>query len=229
MLSLAVRAGPLSVLCLGAHPDDIEIGCGGTLLALSHRDDVTVAGIVLTGTPERQQEAHAALPLFFPGASVEMAGLRDGRLPADWDLAKDVLEEAALRHSPDLVLAPRTDDAHQDHRAVGRLAATVWRDALVWHYEIPKWDGDLTTPSHYVPLTADLVEDKVQRLEKAFPSQVGRDWWDHELFKGLLRLRGVECRAQYAEGFHARKVRVDLGTTAPGAREGDDDATAGGR
>ena len=213
MLSLAAPGGPLSVLCLGAHPDDIEIGCGGTLLALARRGEVTVSGIVLTGTAERQEEARASLPLFFPGASVETHGLRDGRLPADWDRAKDVLEAAAGRHSPDLVLAPRTDDAHQDHRAVGRLAATVWRDALVWHYEIPKWDGDLTTPSHYVALTADQVDDKVRLLDQGFPSQVARDWWDPELFRGLLRMRGVECRAPYAEGFHARKVLVDLGTT----------------
>ena len=228
MLSLAVPAGPLSVLCLGAHPDDIEIGCGGTLLALAQRDDVTVAGLVLTGTLERQEEARKSLSRFVPGAVVETAGLRDGRLPADWDLAKDVLEEAAQRHTPDLVLAPRVDDAHQDHRVVGQLASTVWRDALVLHYEIPKWDGDLTTPSHYVALPPEMVEEKVRLLDESFPSQVGRDWWDHELFRGLLRLRGVECRAPYAEGFHGRKVLVDLAPTTPHGREGDDHATAGG-
>ena len=226
MLSLAVPDGPLSVLCLGAHPDDIEIGCGGTLLVLSQRADVTVVGVVLTGTAQRQEEARTSLARFVPGAVVETAGLRDGRLPADWDLAKDVLEEAAHRHTPDLVLAPRTDDAHQDHRVVGQLAPTVWRDALVLHYEIPKWDGDLTTPSHYVALSPGLVEEKVRLLDASFPSQVGRDWWDHEVFRGLLRLRGVECRTTYAEGFHARKVLVDL---SEDTRGGDDDATAGGR
>lgn len=226
MLSLVVPPGPLSVLCLGAHPDDIEIGCGGTLLSLSRRSDVTVAGVVLTGTEERQQEARAALSHFAPGASVETAGLRDGRLPADWDAAKDVLEDAARRHAPDLVLAPRVDDAHQDHRVVGQLAPTVWRDALVLHYEIAKWDGDLVTPSHYVALSHEMVEAKVRLLDKSFPSQVGRDWWDPEVFRGLLRLRGVECRAPYAEGFHGRKVLVDLGEPREG---GDDDEAAGGR
>ncbi|WP_107704621.1 PIG-L deacetylase family protein [Nocardioides allogilvus] len=219
MLSLIAPHGPLSVLCLGAHPDDIEIGCGGTLLSLAGRDDVTVVGLVLTGTEERQDEARASLARFAPGAVVETGGLRDGRLPADWDAAKDVLEEAARRHAPDLVLAPRVDDAHQDHRVVGRLAATVWRDALVLHYEIPKWDGDLTTPSHYVALAADVVAAKLRLLDEGFPSQVGRDWWDHEVFRGLLRLRGVECRAPYAEGFHSRKVLLDLGAT----RRGGDD------
>lgn len=211
MLTLVAPPGPLSVLCLGAHPDDIEIGCGGTLLTLAQRPDVTVAGIVLTGSEERRVEARAALPRFAPDAVVETGGLRDGRLPADWDAAKDFLEDCAGRHAPDLVLAPRVDDAHQDHRVVGRLATTVWRDALVLHYEIAKWDGDLTTPSHYVALTPEIAHGKVRLLEKSFPSQVGRDWWDDEVFLGLLRLRGVECRAPYAEGFHCRKVRVDLG------------------
>lgn len=230
MLPLLTPTGPLSVLCLGAHPDDIEIGCGGTLLALARRRDVTVAGLVLTGTEERQDEARTSLSRFVPGAVVETAGLRDGRLPADWDLAKDVLEDAARRHAPDLVLAPRTDDAHQDHRVVGQLAPTVWRDALVLHYEIPKWDGDLTTPSHYVALDAALVDAKLRLLDESFPSQVGRDWWDHEVFRGLLRLRGVECRTTYAEGFHARKVLVDLtGDTSGDTRGGDNDATAGRR
>lgn len=229
MIGMSLPGRPLDVLCLGAHPDDIEIGCGGALLRLARREGLRLSGVVLTGTERRTDEARAAIDRFVPGAKLETFGLPDGRLPAYWNDTKEALEDVASRVQPDLVFAPRVDDAHQDHRLVGRLATTVWRNALVLHYEIPKWDGDLTTPSHYVPLTADLVEDKVQRLEKAFPSQVGRDWWDHELFKGLLRLRGVECRAQYAEGFHVRKVRVDLGTTAPGAREGDDDATAGGR
>lgn len=221
MLSLAVPAGPLSVLCLGAHPDDIEIGCGGTLLSLARRGDVTVSGIVLTGTEERRDEARVALSRFVPGAAVETAGLRDGRLPSDWDRAKDVLEAAAQRYVPDLVLAPRVDDAHQDHRAVGQLATTVWRDALVLHYEIAKWDGDLVTPSHYVPLDDDVVAQKLRLLDESFPSQVGRDWWDHELFRGLLRLRGVECRAPYAEGFHGRKVLLDVGAHVPFDREGE--------
>ncbi len=218
MLSLDVRPGPLSVLCLGAHPDDIEIGCGGTLLSLARRDEVSVTGVVLTGSDERQAEAHAALRRFVPGAIVETAGLRDGRLPSDWDRAKDLLEEVARRHSPDLVLAPRPDDAHQDHRVVGQLATTVWRDALVLHYEIVKWDGDLTTPSHYVPLTPELVAEKVRLLDESFPSQVDRDWWDPKVFTGLLRLRGVECKAAYAEGFHSRKVVLGLGpaATTPG-------------
>ena len=220
MLSLVLPAGPLSVLCLGAHPDDIEIGCGGTLLTLARRPEVSVAGIVLTGTDERRAEAGAALSRFVPGATVETFGLRDGRLPSDWDAAKDILEEAGTRHAPDLVLAPRFDDAHQDHRVVGQLASTVWRNALVLHYEIVKWDGDLTTPNHYVALSTETADAKMRLLDESYPSQLDRDWWDHEVFRGLLRLRGIECKAVYAEGFHTRKVLVDLGAPSPSGTEG---------
>ena len=146
-----------------------------------------------------------------PTFAEEVADFRDGRLPADWDAVKDVLHDVAGRTDPGLVLCPRVDDAHQDHRLLGRMAATVWRDALVLHYEIPKWDADLTPPTHYVPLTAEQARRKVELLDRSYPSQHDRDWWDEELFLGLMRLRGVECKAPYAEAFHASKVRLDLG------------------
>lgn len=214
MIPLAPPAGPLSVLCLGAHPDDIEIGCGGTLLALAERPRTTVHGLVVTSTPERRLEALGALPSFVPGAAVEVLDLPDGHLPTHWGEVKTALEELAGRVSPDVLLVPRADDAHQDHRLIGTLATTVWRDALVLHYEIPKWDADLTPPTHYVPLTGARAHRKVELLRSAFPSQHGRDWWDDELFLGLMRLRGIECRSRYAEAFHVRKVTLDLGTEA---------------
>jgi LmbE family N-acetylglucosaminyl deacetylase len=199
------------VLCLGAHPDDIEIGCGGALLQLATDPSIRVRGAVLTGDAERGEEARAALDRFVPGATVEVGGLPDGRLPGHWTQAKDLLERVARTTRPDVVLAPRTDDAHQDHRLVGRLAGTVWRDALILHYEIPKWDGDLGSPSHYVALSTEQARRKVELLNKSFPSQTGRDWWDDELFLGLMRVRGVECRSRYAEGYFASKVLLDLG------------------
>jgi len=214
LLSLVPPDGPLSILCLGAHPDDIEIGCGGTLLSLAERPRVTVTGVVLTGDQQRREEAHSSLGRFVPGALVRTAGLRDGLLPADWDQAKLFLQCVADEVTPDVVFAPRSDDAHQDHRVVGSLATTVWRDSLVFHYEIVKWDGDLATPTHYVALDEEQVETKLRLLDESFPSQAGRIWWDHAVFRGLLRIRGVECRAPYAEGFHARKVVVDLRTTS---------------
>jgi len=201
----------LRIVCLGAHPDDIEIGCGGTLIKLFAHEGATVRALVLTGDGVRAAEARQALPRFCPGADVEVTGLPDGRLPAHWSAVKDAMEDFARRGGADLIFAPRGDDAHQDHRMIGTLAPTVWRDALIFHYEIPKWDGDLATPSHYVPLDRPTGRRKVELLNRSFPSQLGRDWWDDELFVGLLRLRGVEARAPYAEGFHVAKAVVDLG------------------
>jgi LmbE family N-acetylglucosaminyl deacetylase len=210
VIGLAPPGGRLDVLCVGAHPDDVEIGCGGTLLGLTGRPATTVTGLVLTGTPDRRKEAEAALPRFFPGAAVRVLDLPDGRLPAHWDAVKGALEECADDLRPTVVLAPRVDDAHQDHRLLGRLVSTVWRDALVLHYEIPKWDGDSRSPNVYVRLTDDDARRKVELLHECFPSQAGRDWWDDEVFSGLLRLRGMESRNRYAEGFVAGKLLLDL-------------------
>ena len=210
MIGLTAPGRRLDVLCVGAHPDDIEIGCGGTLLSLDGRAATTVAGLVLTGTPDRRKEAEAALPRFFPGATVRVLDLPDGRLPAHWDAVKDALEDAAAELRPTVVLAPRADDAHQDHRLLGRLVSTVWRDALILHYEIPKWDGDFRSPNVYVRLTDDDARRKVELLHECFPSQAGRDWWDDEFFSGVLRLRGVESRSRYAEGFVSDKLVLDL-------------------
>lgn len=214
MIGLSLGERPLDVVCLGAHPDDIEIGCGGTLLHLSQRSDVRVNALVLTGSEERARETVAALPRFIPSAKVETAGLADGRLPTQWGEAKRILEDLAGRCRPDIVFAPRVDDAHQDHRLIGTLASTVWRDSLILHYEIPKWDGDLGAPTHFVPLTAQEARRKVDLLNECFPTQAGRDWWDDELFLGMMRIRGVECRSTYAEAFFSSKTLLDL--TEPG-------------
>jgi LmbE family N-acetylglucosaminyl deacetylase len=210
VIGLGLPSAPLDVLCLAAHPDDVEIGCGGTLLRLAGRPGMTVRGVVLTGGRERVAEAEAALDAFVPGATVQSFGLLDGRLPAHWGEVKEALEHVATGRRPDLVLAPRVDDAHQDHRLVGSLVRTVWRDALVLHYEIPKWDGDTAAPTHFVPLAAEEARRKVELLHKHYPSQADHDWWDDELFLGLMRVRGMEARAPYAEGFFASKVVLEL-------------------
>jgi LmbE family N-acetylglucosaminyl deacetylase len=215
VIGLVPPEGRLDVLCIGAHPDDIEIGCGGTLLSLDGRPATTVTGLVLTGTAERRKEAEAALPGFFPGATVRALDLPDGRLPAHWDAVKEALEDSARELRPTVVLAPRADDAHQDHRLLGRLVSTVWRDALILHYEIPKWDGDLRPPNVYVRLTEDQARRKVELLHRCFPSQLARDWWDDELFSGLMRVRGVESRSRYGEGFVSDKLALDLGGGRP--------------
>ena len=207
MLDLAGRT--LSVVALGAHPDDIEIGCGGTLLRLAATvPDLAVEFVVATGDPLRLEEARNSAQLFLPGhdVAIQAGGLPDGRLPAFWAETKELLEEAARRRPVDLVLAPRVDDAHQDHRTIAEIVPTVWRDHLVLGYEIPKWDGDLGRPAVYVALSDELVREKVLRLRKAFPSQASRDWFDDEVFLGLARLRGMECRVRYAEAFTAGKA-----------------------
>ncbi|MPY86047.1 MAG: hypothetical protein GEV00_23020, partial [Actinophytocola sp.] len=159
----------------------IEIGCGGTLRRLAASVPGLTAELVLaTGSEERLAEARHSAELFLPGCAVliSTAGLPDGRLPAHWDEVKELLEESAGRRNADLVLAPRCDDAHQDHRTVAELVPTVWRDHLVLGYEIPKWDGDVGNPSLYVSLTAAQMREKVEFLHKAYPSQSGRDWFD---------------------------------------------------
>jgi LmbE family N-acetylglucosaminyl deacetylase len=202
---------PLSVLAIGAHPDDIEIGAGGMLLSLAEsRAGLQARYVVLTGTADRQLEARDAAHSFLPGAdlTVELSDLPEGRLPAAWDRVKEALEQVARSCSPDLIVAPSRGDAHQDHRVIAEIVPTVFRDQLYLGYEIPKWDGDLDRPSVYFPLSADMARRKVELLNKCFPSQRNRDWWDDEVFLGLARLRGMECRASYAEAFVCTKSLI---------------------
>jgi LmbE family N-acetylglucosaminyl deacetylase len=209
-LHLKAPAGrPLSVLAIGAHPDDIEIGAGGLLLGLAG-DPLRARYVVLTGTAERHHEAHGAARAFMPGAdlTVDLHRLPEGRLPAAWAEVKEILERVARSCSPDVILAPSFGDAHQDHRTVAEIVPTVFRDQLYLAYEIPKWDGDLGRPSMYVPLPGDTAQRKVELLHKCFPSQHGREWWDDEVFLGLARLRGMECRARYAEAFTCAKSLI---------------------
>jgi LmbE family N-acetylglucosaminyl deacetylase len=214
MIALRLDASanaPLSVLAIGAHPDDIEIAAGGTLLSLAERHPgLRVRYVLMTGTKERQQEAHAAARAFTPGAHLEV-GLHDlpeGRLPAVWGEVKEVIEAEARTLRPDLVLAPSARDAHQDHRTIGELVPTAFRDQLCLAYEIPKWDGDMARPNTYFPLTDDIARRKVELLDKCYPSQHGRDWWGEETFLALARLRGMECRARYAEAFICTKLII---------------------
>src|SRR5262245_3923558 len=178
--------------------------------------------VVLTSSAERAAEAKASAAAYAaaaPAASMEVlfpdpavfVELRDGFLPYLGYHVKEVFEHLkATRPAPDLILTPRRDDAHQDHRLLAELALNTWRDHAIWEYEIPKYDGDLGTPNLYVPLDRDTCERKVALLTEHFPSQAGRLWFDRETFWALPRLRGVECNAPsgLAEGFHVRKVVV---------------------
>jgi LmbE family N-acetylglucosaminyl deacetylase len=201
--------GRLSVLAIGAHPDDIEIGAGGLLLSLADMS-VDARYVLLTGSRDRQREAQRAAQAFLGAAdlTVELHDLPEGRLPAQWGQVKEVLETVASSCVPDLIVAPSSGDAHQDHRTIAEILPTVFRDALCLGYEIPKWDGDLGRPSVYFPLSDESVHRKVQLLNECYVSQNGREWWDDEVFLGLARLRGVECRAGYAEAFTCTKLRL---------------------
>ena len=213
MLGLSLT-GVRSLVAVGAHPDDIEIAAGGLLLSLADASPgVRVHYVLCSGTPERQAEARAAAAAFLPGAELSFAlhSLPDGRLPTHWNAVKDHLHEAAEVLSPDLVICPAVNDAHQDHRLLAEQVPTVFRDQLVLHYEIPKWDGDLARRNVYLPLSDEVARRKVDLLHASFPSQKARDWWDDEVFLGLARLRGMESRSRYAEAFDCTKAVIRFG------------------
>jgi LmbE family N-acetylglucosaminyl deacetylase len=203
--------GPLRILCLGAHCDDIEIGCGGTLTALTRADREThVTWVVMSSTPEREDETReAARSLVADDASISLQvhRFRDGFLPTVAAEVKEVFE-GLKELRPDVVFTHFGADAHQDHRLVSELTWNTFRDHLVLEYEIPKYDGDLGRPNLYVPLDEGSVTHKVDTLMSAFPSQRSRPWFDADTFRALMRLRGLECNAEgrYAEAFHVRKL-----------------------
>ena len=212
MRKLSLPSGPLQLVCLAAHPDDVEIAAGGTLLALAERGNVEGHWLTLTGSPERRAEAKSAARAFLPDSQSSFHAFPDGRLPAHWNEVKNILHDfAATLPDADVLLAPRMDDAHQDHRLLGTMAPTVWRDALVLHYEIPKWDGDLGRSNCYVPISPEVGQRKVSLLNEHYRSQHDRYWWDDETFLALMRIRGMECRSRYAEAFEATKAALSVG------------------
>ena len=201
---------PLRILCLGAHADDLEIGCGGTIMHLVRSRPVECTWVVLSGTPERHAEARAGAEAVTAGAvgrSVRLEQFRDGFFPAVWSELKECFE-GLKSVQPDLVLTHRRDDRHQDHRTVAELTWNTWRDHVILEYEIPKYEGDLGHPSLYVTLDRDLVDRKVEILLASFGTQRSRHWFDADTFRALMRLRGLECASPsgYAEAFHAPKV-----------------------
>jgi len=213
-LPIAGRGDRLSVLCLGAHSDDIEIGAGGTLLSwLDQGIRLDVHWCVLSGVEERGREARASASDFLAaaaGRTVEIMNFRDGFFPEQGEQIKVWFEGLKDRVNPDVILTHRNDDAHQDHRQVSRLVWNTFRDHLVLEYEIPKWDGDMARPNLYVPVSASAMQRKVDLLMAHFGSQRSKQWFDAETFLGLARLRGMECRAdeRYAEAFVARKLSI---------------------
>lgn len=213
-LQFAQPGEKLSVLCLGAHSDDIEIGVGATLLNwLAQGIRLEVHWCVLSGAGEREREARASAVDFLSTAAsgkVEIMAFRDGFFPEEGEQIKLWFEALKRRADPDVIFTHRGDDAHQDHRQVSRLTWNTFRDHLILEYEIPKWDGDMGRPNFYVPVSASAIQRKVDLLNSHFGSQRSKQWFDAETFLGLARLRGMECRApdRYAEAFIARKCSI---------------------
>jgi LmbE family N-acetylglucosaminyl deacetylase len=209
-LRLGDAGDRLSILCLGAHADDIEIGAGGSLMAWIEQGlRLDVLWCVLSGDQIRQAEARASAREFLSGATaahIETLHFKDGFFPAFRAEIKDWFETLKLRTDPDLILTHRLNDAHQDHREVSRHSWNTFRNHLVLEYEIPKWDGDMHQPNLYVPLPAAILDRKISLLMKHYPTQRPKHWFDEEVFRGLARLRGVESAERYAEAFFARKL-----------------------
>jgi LmbE family N-acetylglucosaminyl deacetylase len=219
MIPLSVgRAGErLSLLCIGAHSDDIEIGAGGAILSLIGRGiRLDVTWCVVSARGKREDEARASAAEFLAGAeaaAIELGGFDDSYFPAQAREIKEWVAAMRSRPAPDIVFTHRRDDAHQDHRTVNQITWNLYRDHLILEYEIPKWDGDLGQPNTYVPLSRDGLARKVQLLSRHFGSQRSKDWFDAETFTGLARLRGMECRAPegFAEAFTSRKACLSFG------------------
>jgi LmbE family N-acetylglucosaminyl deacetylase len=205
----------LSVLCLGAHSDDIEIGAGGTILSwIASGVQLEARWCVFGANGARRAEAEASAAAFLAGATssrVELAQFEDGFFPYQGAGIKAWLK--GLRDAagdPDVILTHRRGDAHQDHREICQLTWNLFRNHLILEYEIPKWDGDLGQPNVYVPITSAMLDRKIELLLTHFGTQRSKDWFDAEMFKGLARLRGMECRAPegYAEAFSLRKATL---------------------
>jgi LmbE family N-acetylglucosaminyl deacetylase len=216
-LSLGRPGEKLSILCLGAHSDDIEIGVGGTLLSLIAAGvTLDVHWCVLSGRAQRYEEARASALDFLEGVEsrvIEIADFDDSFFPAQSRKIKEWLAEVKGVVNPDVIFTHRRDDAHQDHREVNGITWNLFRNHLILEYEIPKWDGDLGQPNCYLPVSGDVLNRKIELLLRHFGTQRSKDWFDAETFRGLARLRGMECRAPagYAEAFTARKTALAIG------------------
>lgn len=217
-------AGPLRILAIGAHPDDIEIGAGGFLMEILESErDLAVDWLVLSGDDVRADEARASARSIVGNRAdlwIEVATFRERYFPHQPGI-KEHFDELSHRPRPDIVLVPRREDRHQDHAVVAELAWQTFRDQLILEYEIPKFDGDLGQPNLFTPLSIETVDRKIAHLLEAFPSQRDRSWFSADTFRAVLRLRGIESNAPsgFAEGFTARKLTLTIDQHAPGRDE----------
>jgi LmbE family N-acetylglucosaminyl deacetylase len=206
------EAAPARVLAIGAHPDDIEIGCAGTVLKLIEQAAISeVRWVVLSGEGERADEARRSAEALLhgvPRSEVVVRDFPDGFLPYEGQRIKDFFEQLKLDYSPDVVFTHQRADLHQDHRLSCELTWNTFRDHLILEYEVPKYDGDMSAPNAFVPLEERLHRRKLDHLMSHFGSQLSKRWFKEELFSSLLRLRGMECNSpsSYAEAFFCRKA-----------------------
>jgi LmbE family N-acetylglucosaminyl deacetylase len=205
---------PLTLLCLGAHPDDIEIGCGGTILRLvDEMPNLIVRWIVFSGEDGRQAEARNSAATFLSDVAegrVDMLNFRDGYFPFQGTDIKDYFEALKRDFVPTLILTHSKGDAHQDHRLVAELTHNTFRNQLILEYEIPKYDSDLASPNFFVPLTRAQLDRKVEAISRHFLSQRQRSWFTDDTFRAMARLRGIGCNAPegLAEGFYVSKIVI---------------------
>jgi LmbE family N-acetylglucosaminyl deacetylase len=203
---------PARVLAIGAHPDDIEIGCAGTMLKLIEREGISeVRWVVLSGMGERAEEARRSAEELLdgvPSSDVVVCDFPDGFFPYEGQRIKDFFEQLKADFSPDVVFTHQRADLHQDHRLSCELTWNTFRDHLILEYEVPKYDGDMSAPNAFVPIEERLHRRKIDHLMSHFGSQVSKRWFKEELFSSLLRLRGMECNSpsSYAEAFFCRKA-----------------------
>jgi LmbE family N-acetylglucosaminyl deacetylase len=206
------KSTTFNLLCLGAHSDDIEIGCGGFILRLINEiPDLSIRWIVFSGSGERAVEARDSAAAFLTDAKtsqVKVLGFKDGYFPFQGAEIKDVFEALKGDFDPSLVLTHWKDDAHQDHRILAELTHNTFRNHFILEYEIPKYDGDLGNPNFFAPLTKVLLRRKIELILEHFRTQHGRAWFTEETFGGMARLRGIGCNAPegFAEAFYARKI-----------------------
>ena len=209
----SLRAKPsLSVLCLGAHSDDIEIGCGGTILRiLQTHNNCNITWVVFSAQAHRRREALSSARSFLKDAcskTIITKGFKESYFPYRGEEIKGFFEQLKKQVNPDLILTHYRHDLHQDHRVICELTWNTFRKHQILEYEIPKYDGDLGQPNVYMSLTKTLCETKVKYLMDGFSTQRGREWFTEDTFYALLRLRGIESTApeKYAEAFYGRKI-----------------------
>jgi LmbE family N-acetylglucosaminyl deacetylase len=214
MLNLQLASGddPLEILCLGAHADDLEIGCGGTILRLGESGrPLTATWVVFSAAGDRRREAQEAAEVFLARAktkNITIKGFRDGFMPYEGAEVKGHFEELKRLTSPDVVFTHYRNDLHQDHRLISELTWNTFRNHLILEYEIPKYDGDLGSPNAFSHLTTRLCQRKTEGILSSFESQKSKQWFSEDTFMAIMRLRGIESNAPdgYAEAFHCRKL-----------------------